>query len=266
MTELADALNNLHDERSKWVIKAEFGMSARERIVGAGRVLPPPAQAWVEKRFAVGEPLFFEPWLDRLAEAGLQFSLPPSGEPILVGVTPMLADASGVYRGSRFHVDAAVEVLWMDSIEIGFRVAKRAQSVGYFGPLGIDVMAYRDTQGELRIRPIQDVNARYTMGRLALGLRRLLAPGQLASWVHAQLPAADSSPRRHLEDVASALPPGTRFVRTSPLEIDGRPATHATMVLIAESKPHLRAAETLILGDDIQADGGATYPWSAVET
>ncbi|OYW15327.1 MAG: hypothetical protein B7Z55_15100, partial [Planctomycetales bacterium 12-60-4] len=46
------------------------------------------------------------------------------------------------------------------------------QAAGYFGPVGIDAMWYRDANGKLACRPLQDINARWTMGRLALGWRR----------------------------------------------------------------------------------------------
>jgi hypothetical protein len=49
-------------------------------------------------------------------------------------------------------------------------------------------MLYRDEAGETRLRPLGDLNARYTMGRLALGFERLLAPGWCASWLHLEWP------------------------------------------------------------------------------
>ena len=64
------------------------------------------------------------------------------------------------------------------------RIAQRVQQLGYFGPLGIDAMQYRDEAGAIRLRPLQDVNARYTMGRLALGFGRVLRPGWCGTWGH----------------------------------------------------------------------------------
>lgn len=254
--ELTAALHRLPGENAKWVIKAEYGMSARERIVGSGRSLKPPAAHWTQTRLAKGEGLYFEPWLSRVAEVGIQFTVPKLGQPVLEGITPMFADASGVYRGSRFAAEAANESQWMAAVEIGTRVALRAQSVGYFGPLGIDAMRYRDEAGDLRVRAIQDVNARYTMGRLALGFRRLLRRGEVGSWLHVQWPTSDeSAPRRHYDRIAASLPGGTRIVRTSPFEIDGRPVAHGTLIVIAESNEKLSLAEQQILGEDAASIG-----------
>ncbi len=41
--------------------------------------------------------IIFEPIVERLAEAGIQIEIPTTGEPALVGVTPLLVDRSGVY-------------------------------------------------------------------------------------------------------------------------------------------------------------------------
>ena len=45
-------------------------------------------------------------------------------------------------------------------------------SEGDFSPLGLDAMRHRVPGGAVRTRCLQDINARWTMGRLALGLRR----------------------------------------------------------------------------------------------
>ena len=44
----------------------------------------------------------------------------------------------------------------------------------YQGPVGIDAMVYRNSDGSLTLTPIVEVNVRHTMGRLALNLHRQL--------------------------------------------------------------------------------------------
>jgi hypothetical protein len=221
-----------------WVIKANFGMSARERILA--RSATPRAQdiEWAHRRIERGEPLFFEPWVEAIAEFGCQLSITVTGRPSLEGVTGLLTDPLGTYRGSRLPEKSgrpSGELLEANALAVVERAAERIQQLGYFGPLGIDVMQYRTAGGEIRWRPLQDINARLTMGRVALGLQRLLAPGEWADWLHfrrSDVPAADASSRSSVQTGSLA---GVRLVRTSPLEVGGRPVSHGTALLIAPS-------------------------------
>ncbi len=49
--------------------------------------------------------------------------------------------------------------------------------VNYLGPVGIDAFAYRDADGRVRLKPIVEINPRYTMGRLTVELMKHVAPG-----------------------------------------------------------------------------------------
>lgn len=169
-----------------WVIKANFGMAARERLLGRGWQLTSVQQGWLRRRLAADGVAFFEPWLRRCAEVGIQWTLPPfgSGDPKLEGLTPLLCDSQGGYRGSEFSLDMHIPREWQRAVEVCEQAAKRQQALGYFGPLGIDAAIYEDAAGRTYIRPLQDINARFTMGRLALGFRRLLHVGERGEWRH----------------------------------------------------------------------------------
>jgi hypothetical protein len=170
--------------RQDWVIKANFGMAARERMLWRGRRLPDHVRQWAAKRLTADPVLILEPWLDRVAEAGIQFDLPESGAPRLVGVTPLLTDRTGAYLGSLIGNTDETLSEWSEAIAAARQIAERVQQDGYFGPLGIDAMQHLDDTGRLCLRPLQDLNARYTMGRLALGFERVLQRGESAAWLH----------------------------------------------------------------------------------
>ncbi len=100
LPELERVLTAAAERSGGWVIKANFGMSARERILGRGGQPRPQDLKWARRRLERGEPIFFEPWVEAIAEFGCQFSLPPTGPPQLEGVTGLLTDSRGAYRGS----------------------------------------------------------------------------------------------------------------------------------------------------------------------
>jgi hypothetical protein len=129
---------------------------------------------------------------------------------------------------------------WQPAVDIGMHVALTLQRLGYFGPLGIDAMQNRDDAGEIRLRPLQDLNARYTMGRLALGFARLLPSNWCGSWLHFH--------RRHLagreldswlEEIRPSLPAGTITAVTSPRMVGSQAVEHHALLVLAPS-PELR--------------------------
>ncbi len=203
-----------------WVIKANFGMAARERVLGRGSKLTAANERWIQRRLQLNGAVFFEPWLRRRAEVGIQWSLPKPGygQPKLQGITPLLTDKHGGYRGSEFSLNTIVSTDWQRAVDVTQQVAKSLQQLGYFGPLGIDAAIYEDSAGRALARPLQDINARYTMGRLALGFRRLLRPGERGVWQHG----------RRDEWTGNV----TREIELTPSLIGDAPPTHSSRVML----------------------------------
>lgn len=248
LAELESALIELQKLQSEieraWVLKANFSMSARERMQGHGNQLSQQIRGWAEKRFSQGQTLFLEPWVKRIKEAGLQFEIPKQSDPQFIGLARLLSDARGQYRGSRITLDQQIQEEWQSAIEVGHRVAKRAQQSGYFGPLGIDAMCYLDGNGKRQCRPIQDVNARFTMGRLALGFLRFLEPNQTASWLH--FPWKESYGVKFsnwLRCVSEQEETGTRLIATSPDQINGQALPLVNVLVISHSVEQSELAE-----------------------
>ena len=229
----ADALLKGLGPATRWVLKAEFGMSGRERLLGEGP-LTEAARNWLCRRFSLGR-VFLEPWVARLDEIGIQIEIPRAGEPQVIGLTPLLANANGQYAGSRFAIHRTLDE-WDAAVEVALRAAVRLQQAGYFGPLGIDAMRYRDANGRQRVRPLQDINARWTMGRLSLGWRRLCQSGESGCWLHGPVPLPETDSRTIAsEDDSDFLPHDPqhgRRIQTSPETVGGRPASHQSFVWI----------------------------------
>jgi hypothetical protein len=214
----------LQPAESRWVIKAEFGMSGRERLLGQGP-LTADQRNWITRRLTADGVVFFEPWVDAVSEIGIQIDVPEQGQSTVVGVAPMIASKQGQYAGSRFDERANVD--WDEPLRVALQAALQIQASGYFGPLGIDAMLYRDAAGEARWRPLQDINARWTMGRLSLGWRRLLKSGNTGVWMHggdlADIPTEWTNPHR-----------GWRSIATSPESIAGIPVARQSRVWIGD--------------------------------
>ena len=243
--ELRAAIERMPTFVDRWVVKAEFGMSARERILGHGKDIDEQTVNWLRNRTGANEVAVIEPWVERIEETGLQFTVPWSGVPVFEGVAQLLCDSTGQYRGSRFAQDVETELRWMPAIETGMRVARFLKQLGYFGPLGIDAMRFRDADGKERMRSVQDINARHSMGRLALGLRRVLKSGEHGSWLHVRWPTDNvDAPRRWFDNMAANLPADVRVIRTSSFTANNQPVGHGTLVLTSTNAPALHAAET----------------------
>ena len=236
------------DGTQRWVVKAQYSNAARERCPGCGNVLEEHVINWCRKRLQRDGLVFFEPWVERVAEVGLQFDVPREGKPRILGVVPLLTDAAGQYVGSRIEVEGAIEETfreeaWASAIDIGADVARHVQDAGYFGPLGIDAMRYCDDDGVERVRAIQDVNARWTMGRIALGFRRILRAGERAVWLHVRWNTPN--PESWFRGVEELLPLGMRMIRTSPAELGGTPVEHGTVLFVSRNEADLAEVERL---------------------
>jgi hypothetical protein len=183
VAEVVSHIDEHAQDNAGWVLKANYGMSGRERTLGRGNQLAEPVLNWIRKRCVQGG-VVYEPWLERIDEAGLQWNIPKDGEPQLLGITPLMSDAIGTYRGSLISGSDAELGTWKSAVGVTRQVMQRLQEHGYFGPVGIDAMHYRAASDEILCRPVQDLNARYTMGRLALGLKRFVPAGHNADWLH----------------------------------------------------------------------------------
>ena len=233
---LADAIRNIANDHGRWVVKAEFSMSARERIVGTEPQFSESQTNWARRRLVKGAALFVEPWVNVLDEYGSQFEIPRNGPPVHLGTTRLLTDQTGGYCGSVVAHEQTMNQRLIALKELGLLVARRIQQLGYFGPLGIDSAVYqdpRDEHSEPRLRPIQDINARFTMGRLCLGLRRLLQAGEQARWVHGAWPTSNATDDLSLSEAVRVTEPDARLVTpTTPFAIGHQPTHHGTWIVI----------------------------------
>lgn len=155
------------------LIKHPLGVSGRERIEVRG-ALDARQRGFVEACLAEG-PVLVEPKVEVTREWCVQFELGATVEH--VGHALLLTDQHGQHRGHLMNFGDMNEE-WLELARIG---ANRVFDAGYRGPLGVDAFE-GILNGRAVVRPISEINARMTFGRLAVELsRRLDGP---SAWWH----------------------------------------------------------------------------------
>ncbi|MEZ6063846.1 MAG: hypothetical protein R3C19_26160 [Planctomycetaceae bacterium] len=222
----------------RWVAKPDISHAGRNRLIAVGLELNAQQRGWLDKHLQLPGGVYVEPWVRTKAECGLQFEIGRDDSIDFLGATELLNDPVGRYQGSIIRAAGEVDSRWMAAVEHGHRICREAQHAGYFGPLGIDCMMYETADGDSRLRLANDVNGRFTMGRLALQLRTLLKSGEVAAWWH----NSGSSPVQSEGSPEFSLSPcvakNVRTVRTYPQSIGCRPV-RATSILYVCSGPEV---------------------------
>jgi hypothetical protein len=175
--ELADALARACPRADdKWVIKSPFGFAARERVLGRGARLEGAQATWVRRRFAAGETLIFQPWLDRVREYGVTLEIAPGGEINLHGISDLQTNGAGT--GTGYLLGRKIDSARRAELETIARVVgARLFREGYTGPAGMDALEHAGG-----LHPLLEINARYTMGFVALAVERELQPRTPIIW------------------------------------------------------------------------------------
>ena len=258
----------------QWVAKSRFGMASRGRIRGTGTLLSKPSSGWLAGQFRKNTEIVFEPWVTCDREFSTQWVIPcRDGAPGLLGWTDLLTGPDGTPCGWNIRPGMPFEGSeFCSALPVLTATVHRIAAAGYFGPVGIDSMRYvcPDTHQTAAvttnglsnpIRPLQDINGRYTMGRVALELAARLCPEADASWL--QLPAAGLCQAVNVESQRQAnelysrqgleiskslsvidgqtvlLPDGIRVWLTSPLWSGDVPATHCGLLVAGPGSPRM---------------------------
>ena len=251
--EVLSALDEFSEgDTGRWVIKANLSHAARNRLLGAGRCLTDAQQAWLAGRFSLGDPVSVEPWVGRLGECGLQWTVEEAkgGYGLQFrGAAEMLTDAGGQYRGSVIGVGGELAertCWWQAAVEHGRRVAEAAGTLGFRGALGIDCMLI-EWRGRRFLRPCHDINGRQTMGRLALRLESRLPDRWYGVWCH----ISEKSVANAMDFHGGSDVFGVCSESTSPVQVGGRPCLLQTRLLFSQDRSRVvhaaaRLAEAIL--------------------
>lgn len=162
--------------QDKWVIKSAFGFAARERVLGRGRHIEHAQATWARRRLAQGETLIFQPWLEVVREYGIAINIPARGEIEFIGISDLQTNGAGT--GTGYLLGRKIEPQRRAELErIAAIVGLRLRQAGYTGAAGVDALEH--TNG---LHPLLEINARLTMGFVALAVERSLAPETPVFW------------------------------------------------------------------------------------
>ncbi len=189
-----DAINAIRARgHHQVVLKEAIGVAGSNALRLFESEVTENQKRWIANVVASGRQIVVEPWLERELDFSVQLEMTGDGLK-LCGYTGLLNDAKGQFLGNwaepKFErkLPAAVTSL------LDFRPApgNRAQilfarlfaaleaelrAVNFIGPLGIDAFIYRTATGERRLKPVVEINPRYTMGRVTVELMKRAAQG-----------------------------------------------------------------------------------------
>jgi hypothetical protein len=198
--------------RRSFVLKPRLGTSARGRASGgaAGDTRWHAALPRLAERGGA----LLEPWLARTWDASTQLFVHADGSVELLGTLVQDVTPAGAPRGHRGEIDARGVVTSGLACDAELRaaalhVARAAAAAGYRGPCGVDAFAFRDAEGGGEtLRPVVELNARFTAGIVALGHAQRAAAALRA---RGELPASEAA--QLWFTLGGELPPGAGDVR-----------------------------------------------------
>ncbi len=207
---------------------------------------------WMSKAFAQGRELVVEPWLERLQDFSVQLEMSGAGLK-LCGYTGLVTDARGQFQSnfaeSHHHkrLPEGIPSLFIGRPDITGRILffyerliarleKELRNLNFAGPVGIDAFVYRDTAGGVRLKPVVEINPRFTMGRLLVELMRHSCPGSFGSLRLVNGAVLKQAGLGTFSDYAC------RLVEQFPLRLEGQPQSRLRSGAVCLNDPALAQA------------------------
>lgn len=149
-------------------------------------------------------------WYDKIADFSMHF-VPEKQAAKYIGWSEMYNSSKGKYIGNVIRHSNRLKVggneFCMDELLRplqDFYERHLPQSIfmhHHDGPIGIDMLLYRDDSGAMKIHPCVEINARHTMGYVSLSLKKLLHQEALGTFAVHHFPegAERECKRMHAE-------------------------------------------------------------------
>lgn len=175
------------------VIKEAIGLAGHNAIRLWEPEILPAQRKWLAHALEDGRQLVVEPWLEREMDFSVQLEMTSKGL-ALCGFTGLSNDLKGQFQANWAEAGYAqrlpsrvaallstnsdlVEPLHAFYREVFGLLEVELRQLHYFGPISIDALIYRASDGACRLKPVVEINPRYTMGRLTVELMKQTCPG-----------------------------------------------------------------------------------------
>lgn len=188
--EICNTQSDFEKAFRKWgktMIKAPWSSSGRGLQKITKRPIHP--KLWEKLLGIVNEQGYAmaEPYLNKALNIAQEFEI-KNGKVKFLGTSYFSTDEKGRYLGNYLNgipenVDEFLvcfaEMVTREIIEPLKSALEKSDIAKYYvGPLGVDMLIYKDLNNHLKINPCLEINVRNTMGMLALHLEKLISPGK----------------------------------------------------------------------------------------
>jgi hypothetical protein len=166
-----------------WVAKAPWTAAGRDRVRGRGTPTGETLRA-LDRLLGRSGALVLEPWHDRIVDAGVCARVDRDGTITQQPPHTLLVDARGAFLGIALAEPALAASERAELVAHVDRAGRALAERGYAGPFAVDAYAYTD-HGARKLRPLCEINARYSFGWVARALDQRFA--SLRDAAHARL-------------------------------------------------------------------------------
>ena len=162
------------ERRGPFVVKPRLGTSGRGRLAGrAGQIDSTQLGRALERLRASGGALV-EPWLERTLDLSAQLYVADPDDVRVLGTLRQVVTSGGGPTGhaGRLHGDGVVDsgTPWDSELRAAaVTLGRAAARSGFRGACGLDAFVFRADDGTEILRPVVELNARFTVGTVALG-------------------------------------------------------------------------------------------------
>jgi uncharacterized ferritin-like protein (DUF455 family) len=184
-------LQNALQSGTPMVAKAPWSTSGNGvRRVLHEKELEGPLGGWIQNILLTQSSVVLEPWLDKVDDLSIQIEIKPDGIQVLEArrfLTGPQFEYRGTFLGPFRECMSSSSLRFFSQVLPIWKTLARdlghaLKALGYQGPVGIDAMIYQRSDGTLALKPIVEINPRWTMGRVALSLEKNILPGVAAAW------------------------------------------------------------------------------------